>query len=149
MTVPLRARMFLTCIWLLSLILAVVVVESYVHVLTPEGKKYILPEDRNDALPRLLKGYAAYIAGVLAFWFVRPFSPPKSQAGDRYRFWIALTCTVFFNAAILFVLTETYFASASQRDFSADVDTAIGLMKWLSFLVVPVNAFYFGTKNSG
>jgi len=141
--------MLLTCVWLLSLVLAIVVVESYVHTLTPEGKKYILPEDRNEILPRLLKGYGAYIAGVLAFWFVRPFSPPKSRAGDRYRFWIALTCTAFFNAAILFVLMGTYFASASQRDLNADADTALGLMKWLSFLVVPVNAFYFGTKSSG
>jgi hypothetical protein len=149
MTYSLRTRLALTIVWLLSLILTVVLVESYVHALTPEGKRYILPEDRDEILPRLLKGYGAYIASVLAFWFVQPFSGPKSNRRDKYRFWIALTCTLFFNCAILFVLAECYFASAIQRNFGASADTALGLMKWLSFLVVPVNAFYFGTKSSG
>ena len=149
MSNPLRARLVLTFLWLLSLTLALAVVESYVHVLTAEGKRYILPEDRDEVFPRLLKGYGAYIAGVLAFWFLRPFSPPKSDTADKHRFWIALTCTLLFNCAVLFFLTECYFVSPSQRNFGADADTSLGLMKWLSFVVAPVNAFYFGSKSSG
>jgi hypothetical protein len=127
---------------------AIAIVESYVHVRTPEGKRYILPEDRNDVLPGLLKGYGAYVAAVLAFWFLKPFSQPKSDAADRNRFWIALACTLFFNGAILFFLINCYFVTPSQRDFAGDSVTAIALMKWLSFVVAPVNAFYFGAKSS-
>jgi hypothetical protein len=148
MSSALRTRLVLTFVWLLSLMLTLGVVESYVHARTPEGKRYILPEDRDDTIPRLLKGYSAYVAAVLAFWFLKPFTRPKSSAADRGRFWIALTCTVLFNVAILFLLLECYLEPAGQRNFPADVDTAMGLMKWLSFVVAPVNAFYFGAKSS-
>lgn len=148
MNSPLRARVVLTIIWLLSLALALSVVESYVHARTPEGKRYILPEDRDETLPRLLEGYAVYIAAVLGFWFLKPFASPTSDAAERNRFWIAVACTLLFNIAILIVLLEAYFVSAGQRNFLADADTAMGLMKWLSFIVAPVNVFYFGAKTS-
>jgi hypothetical protein len=130
------------------MIVAVVVVESYVHTINRQGKRYLLPEDRDEALPRLLKGYGAYLSGVLAFWFLRPLARPKSDAADKSRFWIAMICTSFFNAAILFLLLECYFEPLGSCNFPADVDTVMGLMKWLAFVIAPVNAFYFGAKTS-
>ena len=140
-----RSQFALTLVWLLSFAAALAVLESYVHVKTPEGKRYLVEEDRNDLLPPILTTYGLYLGGILAFWFIKPIRPPK-WSGAKARFLIAMLCTILFNAAIVFLLSQSYFVPEGRRDVGADVETAKSVMKWLSFIVAPVNAFYFGSK---
>jgi hypothetical protein len=144
-----RSQFVLTLVWLFFFVANLAVLESYVHVTTPEGKKYLVAEDRNEFLHPILTMYGSYISGILAFWFVKPFRPPASESGARARFLIAILCTIIFNGAIVFLLSQSYFLPEGRRDVGADLETAKSLMKWLSFIVAPVNLFYFGSKPSG
>jgi hypothetical protein len=141
-----QRRLYLSFIWLVSLALSVCVIESYVHATTRDGYKFILPEDRDDQLPKVLAAYGAYIGGILIFWFIKPFPNTSSEAIEKYRGPIAYFCTIFFNAVIVYFLFGCYLSKPENRNFAEDCRIAINCFKWLSFIVAPVNAFYFGTK---
>lgn len=142
-----RPQLILTLLWLFFLVLAMGILESYVHFLTPEGKRYLLPDDRNELLLPITTMYGGYLTGILAFWFLKPFSPPQSASGERLRFLIALLCTLILNLSIIGLLVESYFSAPGERDVAADMAIAVKLMKWLSFIVAPVNLFYFGSRS--
>lgn len=141
-----KARFLLTLLWLTSFLVCVFIVESYIHIKSPRGKLYLLPDDRLDCLRPLSVLYSCYLAGILAFWFLRPFNSAVSDQADRTRFIIAVICTVIFNGYILFILSQGFVSSSTNGNILKDVDTAVGMAKYLSFIVAPVNAYYFGMK---
>jgi hypothetical protein len=141
-----RSQLILTIVWLVSFIVAVAVLESYVHVTNSDGKFYILPDDRDAYLPVITGTYSLYLAGVLAFWFIKPFRAPRGHFASRSRFSIALACTLFFNLTILFFISHPYITDSKHADVSADFTVAMHVARWMSFIVAPVNLFYFGSR---
>jgi len=142
-----RQHAVLTAIWIASLLVALGIVEAYIALRTEEGYRVLLAEDRDECLKPILTLYASYIGGILAFWFTKPFRPPKSDRAAAVRLWIALVCTVVFNVAVLYLIGQKHLSLDLGLDTVAD-DVAfartVGL--WMSFLVAPVNLFYFGAK---
>jgi hypothetical protein len=140
-----KGRFTLTAIWIVSFTLALIVIESYIVRL--EGSQAVLlPDDRLDCLRPLIALYGSYLAGILGFWFARPFSPKPIPAAWRKRqFTIAVVCTVLFNAILLYLISQQYIAG--NRIVVEDVGTAVTIAGLLSFIVAPVNAFYFGQKD--
>lgn len=139
-------RITLTALWVASFVAALIVTETYLHVTNADGILLALPEDRLDHVGALAKLYGPYIAGILAFWFVKPFAAPKDDAARRVRFWLALVTTAILNAWVLFLLTEKLRVADGGGTVLADIQQAVTHAAVLSFLVAPVNAFYFGTK---
>lgn len=141
-----KERITLTTLWVASFVIALVITELYLHVKNADGIVFALAEDRLDHMGALAKLYGPYIAGILAFWFVKPFSAPKSDAARRVRFWLALVTTAILNAWVLFLLTEKLRIANAGGTVLEDIQQAVTHAALLSFLVAPVNAYYFGTK---
>ena len=141
-----NSRLILTLIWLSSLVLCIAVLESYVHVHTRDGTRYLIEEDRADTMKPIAILYGAYLAVIMGAWFVRPWKNLKAGKGERQRFLIAVACTVVFNALILFYVLQAYLMPGGRHDVAASVGAAINAAQWLSFIVGPVNLFYFGAK---
>ncbi len=143
-----RERVLLTAIWLSSFLLALLVLESYIHVRDDEGIRILLPEDRWAVMRPIILLYSTYLSGILAFWFLRPFKSPMTDAAARVRFTLAGICTVLFNAVILYMLLQEYlFSGSGQHLIVNQVDTAVKIAAALSFVVGPANAYYFGMKS--
>jgi hypothetical protein len=142
-----KERITLTSAWVASFVAALVITESYLYVTTAEGILLALPEDRLDHMGELAKLYGPYIAGILAFWFVKPFGASKSDAARRVRFWLALSTTAILNAWVLYLLTEKLRIANASGTVLEDIRQAVKHAAVLSFLVAPVNAYYFGMKS--
>jgi hypothetical protein len=140
-----KGRFTLTAIWIGSFILALIIIESYI-VRLDAGQAVLLPEDRLDCLRPLMALYGSYLAGILAFWFARPLSAARIPAAWRRRqFTIAVICTALFNAILLYLISQQYIVA--NRIVVEDVGTAVTTAGLLSFIVAPVNAFYFGQRD--
>lgn len=142
----LRFRLLLTVLWIIFFLAALGICESYIHVLK-DGKVYMTFSERPLYLKPICLLYAPYIAGILAFWFLNPFPPAQSEIAARYKMIIAFGVTIIFNVLFLFIIGQAYLYKSSDSNIIEDVDFAIKMATWLSFLVAPVNAYYFGTKN--
>jgi hypothetical protein len=139
-----RARIILTVMWIAAFIGSLILVESYVHTRDSAGMRYMLPEDRPDCIKPLFILYGVYLGGILSAWFVHPFPPAKSESAVRARFVLAVWCTAIFNGVILFLLVQSYFDV--HTTVLANTRQAMDLAQWGSFLVAPVNLYFFGIK---
>lgn len=138
-------QLLLTAIWLASFMGTLAVIESYVQVEDAAGKTVLIPEDRVDAMKPVVAVYGGYLTGILAFWFLKPFRPLRNpRRWHQYRFAVALACTLVFNAIILYLVSQHYLAGHDL--VLDDVDTASTFAGLLSFVVAPVNAYYFGVQ---
>ena len=138
----------LTAIWFASFVIALAIIESYVQLRDENGYRYILPSERMPLMKPMLITYSAYLAGILAFWFLKPFQAPKTDRATRVRFILALGCTLLFNLVIAYLLAEGYFVPKGTVTAADCAERAETWAKYASFLVAPVNAFYFGSKMS-
>ena len=139
-----RERASLTAVWLISFITALLLVESYIGRHNSAGMRILLDEDRLDALKPLAELYAGYIAGILGFWFAKPFKEIKNDRVRFTRFCIALVCTIIFNAVVLYMVGHEYIASGGN--VISDIHCAVKIAAWLSVVVAPINLYYFGMK---
>jgi hypothetical protein len=139
-----RDRWILTAIWLLSLVLCVVLVELYIGKQNSAGLVILLDEDRIDALKPVAVLYGGYLTGILGFWFLKPFKAAGTSRAGRARFWIAAACSIFFNTLIVYYIGHGHFDGG--EGVLDDISTAGKVAGLLSFLVAPVNAYYFGMK---
>ncbi len=142
----LKFRLLLTVLWIIFFLAALGVCESYIHVLK-DGKVYMTFTERPLYLKPICLLYGPYIAGILAFWFLNPFPPAQTEIAARYKMIIAFSVTIIFNLLFIYIISQAYLTNRSDSNIIDDVDFAIKMAAWLSFLVAPVNAYYFGTKN--
>jgi len=141
-----KSRIILTAIWLLAFAFGVGIIESYLHIRDEQGIRILLAEDRIACMRPLLVLYGAYISGILAFWYLRPFRPSPSDKVERVRFRLAIACTLAFNAPILYLVAQWHVTGGTTQGVLADVRTAVTWAALASFLVGPVNLYYFGMK---
>ena len=62
-------------------------------------------------------------------------------------FVLAVLCTIVFNGILLFVIGHGYLQP--ERDILTDLQNATTLAVGLSFVIAPVNWYYFGIQSSG
>lgn len=139
-----KSRLAITLIWLAGLALAIVVVEAYFARQTPEGIPWLLPDDRPPAYKMLATIYGGAIGAMLACWFIKPLPPLRQKARLKQIAALAVGLTVAYNLLLLFLLAQGHWATEnSLPEILARTRTIAGT---LAFLVVPVNAAYFGLK---
>ncbi len=168
-----RRRLVLCAIWFLSFFAAWAVLKLYSLPIWPDEKTlsrpnvYIESEDFMSCLKYACEFYCPYIAGILVFWFKplglmdflerclsscpklsslfrKIFEPSGSARWPKVRFWLAVGCTVAFNFIFL-IQVCTHLLDRSSYVLG-DVEQGVTICAWMSFLVGPVQAFYFGAK---
>jgi hypothetical protein len=142
-----HVRVYLTWIWLVSFFVSLLIVNSYVGRIAPNGKYVVPPDDRLDCLQPLIFLYSAYLAGILAFWFKKPVRRPTKDSPARVV--IALACTALFALAIIYCVSLNYLNSADSTNVKENVKLAVKIASALTFIVAPVNCYYFGMKSEG
>ena len=141
-----RDRALLTGLWLLAFVASLLIVESYVGRLNAQGQQILLTEDRLPTIQPLIKLYGAYLVGILGFWFAKPLPEASTDRASRIRFVLAVACTLLFNLCVLYLVAGEHRHPGGM--VLADVENAVKLGAWLSLLVAPVNAYYFGMKTA-
>ena len=144
-------RKYLTSTWLTAFLLSLVIVNSYVGRLVQTGgyTEYVVPPgDRWDCVQPLILLYSAYLVGILAFWFTRPFAAVKKNPAAITRAAIAVSCTVFFNLVVIYLVSLSYLLPSDPTPVVENVKLAVKAAGALSFIVAPINFYYFGMKMS-
>jgi hypothetical protein len=146
-----KARIIITVIWLVSILLMVFAIELYTLRTEPLGKDkeevpYLLPEGRLEVLKPLCAFYSIYLGGIILFWYTRPFKSARTDNAERMRFWLAIACTLILNIIMLFYVWHIHIFGYHQVSVLENARTGIKLFGFLSFLVAPVNFYYFGMK---
>ena len=140
-------RMTLTLIWLLGLVICLVLVEMYFR-LTVDGIPFLFPEDtRGKYLKPVSTIYSIHIAGILGAWFIRRFRPPSKDPDAKILFIIAILCTLIWNIGVIYLVGQRHIWPYQGGTLVADLDIAVQFGTWFSFLVLPVNVYYFGIKS--
>jgi hypothetical protein len=142
-----KSRVVLTVLWLLGFTSSLLLIEAYIHTRDANGIYILLQQDRWDCWRPLIVLFASYLTGILGFWFIKPFpSPPGNLIAERARFAIALTCTLLFLGILDLLLAEGFLPSGNESQIHTLVGSATTFAKWASFLVAPVNFYFFGMK---
>jgi hypothetical protein len=139
-----KTRTLLTCVWLIAFLIALLLIELMIHYENEDGLLLLLEEDRLGTMKPVIQIYAGYLGGLLAFWFLRPFPKAKTDEAERFRFRLALACTAFFNLVVIYMIARAIiWQNMPMEDYLSQTTTLAAL---LSFLVAPVNLYYFGMK---
>ena len=136
-----RQRLSLTVIWFLGLLASIGVVLSYSFVTNDAAIPLLLWSDVALVLKSVLAIYAAYLGGIIVFWFAKPFRAHRPGPRDSIRFGIALVGTFIVNGAYIAGLSIGYWDRAARL---GDIIDARNLVFWLSFVVAPANLYFFG-----
>lgn len=138
-------RLVITCVWGGGLLASVACALCYLLVRDGTEVPLLVWHDVVDVLKSVLAVYGAYLGGIIAFWFAKPFTPKRSPAHDRIRFWIALSGAVVVNLAFLGWMSIGYWSSSARLE---DILAAKNAMIWLAFVVAPANLYFFGVRAS-
>lgn len=144
-----KPRLVISAIWLGGFILSLVILESYIHNTTAEGLSYLLPEDRLPTVTPLAALFGTYLGGILSFWFLKPFKPSPSDHAENVRFWLATICTMIFVCVILYFVGYTYLFGPGESTVTENINTGSKVAALISFIVAPINFYYFGIKPGG
>lgn len=137
---------YLTVIWLCCFAASVLVVNSYVGRIGENGIYLVPPDERWDCLQPLVLLFSGYIGGILAFWFIKPFKPHKQDVASAARSVIALACTLGFAIVILYLVAQPQFHPDQSIPIAKVATDAALIASKLSFLVAPINFYYFGMR---
>ncbi|MCC6670316.1 MAG: hypothetical protein IT458_04600 [Planctomycetes bacterium] len=141
-----KRRAVLTVIWLVGFLLSIALAELYLHRRDADGLRILLPEDRLPVMQPVFLFFGGYLGGILGFWFLRPFKSAKSDEAERFRFFLALVCTLIFVLTFVFFVAYVHLFGPEEGGVRAHVGTGVTICGWMSFVVAPVNLYYFGMK---
>lgn len=144
-----KERLVITIIWLAAFILSILIVESYVHTQTDDGVYILFAEDRLACMKPLMVLFSSYLGGILAFWFLKPFKQPKIDPTEKIRFWIATSCTLVFVLVVLYFVSYAHIVGIDEGGVLGNINTGISVAQMMSFIVAPINFYYFGLKPGG
>lgn len=136
------AAVAILSVWIASLAISIAAVVFYSIHTDPSGIVLITNDDVADCLKSVAGLYGAYLGGILSAWLLRKLPNPKLRPGPAV-YSIALTCTVLFNLVFLYFLLRGYFV---ETDVVKDVALGVRVALWFSFIVAPVNLYFFGVK---
>ena len=144
-----KERLVITVIWLLAFILSILIVESYIHTQTSDGLNFLFAEDRLSCMKPLMVLFSSYLGGILSFWFLKPFKKSKIDAMEKIRFWIATSCTLVFVLVVLYFVSYVHIVGIDEGGVLSNINMGISVAKMMSFIVAPINFYYFGLKPGG
>ncbi len=137
-------RSCLVAIWVIALITALVVVEGYFWRRDASGVSFLLPSDRGAVYPTFIAIFSATVGPILLALFLRPFRPPMKQNRRSAIGVFALVLTAFYNTILIYIIAQGHWQQSITIDeILAQARQAAFI---LAFLIVPVNAYYFGLK---
>jgi len=99
-----------------------------------------------DGWKAILPIYSVHLGGILVSWYSKPIKRDYALTG-KTTFVLAVLCTIVFNCILLFVIGHGYLQP--ERDILTDLQNATTLAVGLSFVIAPVNWYYFGIQSSG
>ena len=140
-------RAWLTFAWLLGLAACLVIIEMYFRR-TVDGIAYVFEDQRPELLGPIASLYSVHIAGILGSWFVHPFKPPRARRSAEIVFAIALACTLIWNIGAVYLVGQRLVWPEQSGTLVNDLSVAKQFGTLFSFLVAPVNIYYFGIKTS-
>lgn len=140
-------RLLLTIIWLLGMAVCLVAVELYFRR-TPGGFAFVFPDQRAEMLKPIATLYGGHIAAILGAWFTRPFKLPRKSKRATPFFTIALACTLIWNLGAIYLVGQRHVWPDQVGTLASDLSVASQFGIWFSFLVAPVNVYYFGIKEA-
>ena len=136
----------LLAIWIVALIVAVVTVLGYSFFRDSSGYILLTGEDVLEGQEILGKIYGAYLGANLLAWYTKPIGSRRAREIEaRLDCWkIAVVCTVLFNILLEYYLIRGYFnrKDVIVENFRDSLEISI----IFSFVVAPVNVFYFGVR---
>jgi hypothetical protein len=135
----------LTVLWVGAFVAALVLLESYGFRHDEAGKVLLTSQDRFELMKPVILIYSFYLAGILACWYKKPFKAGRAGKTRAFRFALALTCAIIWNAYVLYLIGYKHLFPTPDGGTVADYVTAarnVGLL--LSFIVAPANFHYFG-----
>ena len=139
-----KFRSVIAIVWISAFFIAVCVLEGYFVFHNSMGIPYLIPEERIQIYPLFVGIYSLTLGPLLLAFFLRPFNPPRQKNRIFLIKPIAMGLTIFYNVAILYLISRAYFSSnISINDIISQTKQAALI---LEFLVVPVNVYYFGMK---
>ena len=148
-----RSRLLVFGIWLASFLAAILIIWLFVvqEVHLPGSDRAIarvLPEYRVDVMKASLlpisKLYGSYLGGGITFWFgSQLWLKGREEKDDLWRLGIALICTLLFNAIVIWIFVQPLFEQSDRNSLAKAGDQALEVGKMLSWLVAPIQAFYF------
>jgi hypothetical protein len=141
----LRSRIALTVLWLGALTAALVLVESYQHARV-NNIQILLPEDREAIMTQLSYLFGPYLVGILGFWYTQPFPAQPTDKARRARFLFALVCTSILIGVVLYFVAYVHLFGTEGGTVLSNVKLGVKIAGLFSFLVAPVNLYYFGMK---
>lgn len=139
-----QRRLVLTVVWFVGMLASASVAISYMLVKDKAGVPLLGWLDVSDVLKRVFSVYAAYLGGMMVFWFKKPFKPRQGTLLEHIRFWIALVGAVTINAAYVARLLVGYWDADAQY---SDILNAKDIVLWMSFIVAPANLYFFGIRS--
>ena len=137
-------RVALACLWVAALVVALCTVEAYFWKLDPEGYPLLLPADRSAVYPTVVAIYSGTIGPILLALFFKPFRRTLKPDHGRKLARLSIALTLIYNLVVVYLLAQGLWQQSLTID--AIVDQAKLAAILLGFLVVPVNAFYFGLR---
>jgi len=144
-----KERLIISGIWLTAFILSLLIVESYVHTKSSEGLQILFPEDRLATMKPLMSIFGVYLGAILTFWFTKPFNPSASDTAEKVRFWLATLCTLVFVMVLLYFVAYTHLFGPGDVTVVENIITGTKVAALMSFIVAPINLYYFGMKYTG
>lgn len=139
-----KTRLAIAILWLGALVAALILVECYFWLLDAEGYPHLLPDMRSEIYPPVIKIYSVTIAPLLAALYFRPFKPPASAPTGKALAYLAVALTAGYNLLLLYLLGQGLWRDSLPLETIIAQAQQAALL--LGFLVVPVNAYYFGLK---
>jgi hypothetical protein len=133
-------KLVLTILWIAFFVVNIVLVFYYCDGVT------LVSEDFLPHITPFVKFYTPYLSGILAFWYFKPFASAGSPRLESIRFQIALFLTLFLNVTMLVIMHRFLFSPSTSSIILDDIQSGVNTGALLSFLVAPVNAYYFGMK---
>jgi len=131
--------------WVIFLAVSIIGSGYYAFHANDEGILFITNDDLYDLLFPISVTYGSYLGAILVAYFTKPISASfYSAEKDSYYFYLALILTIGFNLIINYFVYRSYFVDDPDliKDFNKLEDIAL----WFSFMVAPVNLFYFGVR---
>jgi hypothetical protein len=142
----------LTVLWVGAFVAALILLELYGYRHDAAGKVFLTSQDRFELMTPVITIYSFYLAGILGFWYTKPFKVRRAGRTRAFRFGLALTCTLIWNSYVLYLIGYKHLFPAHDVSTVGDyVNAGRNLGLWLSFVVAPANFYYFGIgqpKNS-
>lgn len=138
-------RVWLTVSWILCMVACLILVELYFRR-TVGGLAFVFPEQRPEMFKPIVALYGGHLGAILIAWFVRPFKALRKRKNAKTLFVIAVVCTLIWNLSVLYLVGQRHIWPEQSGTVVDDLQVAVLFGSVFSFLLAPINFYYFGIK---